>query len=149
MTRDLVCWSHPLDCRPLPFQYCDITLQRGTEFVPLDLDVVTGLQVHPECLGGSEGAGEAQDRARGDAALAVDNLVDPARRNTDVLRQAVLRELERHQRKVVADEAALQYCRKESTRGELEQSDDCVDHQDGLSIYLHCAPQLPGFILYF
>ena len=53
----------------------------GAQPVFLDLQVITGLQVHPEPLGGAEVPGQPQRGVRGNAALAVDDLVDPPGRD--------------------------------------------------------------------
>jgi hypothetical protein len=41
------------------------------------------MQVHPEPFRGTEVTGQAQRSVRADATLAMDDLVDPPRRNTD------------------------------------------------------------------
>jgi hypothetical protein len=84
MTRGLVCWSGGLDFQPLPLQYRHISLKRIAQFVALDLEVVSRLQTHPECLGSAEIPGEAQSGVCGDTALTMHNLVDaPGRRYCD------------------------------------------------------------------
>jgi len=65
----------------------------GAKMVLLDLEVVAGLQVEPEPVGGAEVAGQAQRGVRGDASLAVDDLVDPPWRDGDGDRQVVLGDL--------------------------------------------------------
>jgi hypothetical protein len=52
-------------------------MERGAEPVLFDLQVVAGLQVQPEPLGGAEIPGQPQRGVRGNAVLAVDDLVDP------------------------------------------------------------------------
>jgi len=56
-------------------------MRRGVEPVFLDLQVIAGLQVQPEPLAGAEVPGQPQRGIRGDAALAVDDLVDLASRD--------------------------------------------------------------------
>jgi len=60
-------------------------LQRISEPVFLDLQVIPGLQVDPEPLRGAEEPGQPQRRVRADAALAVHDLVDPPGRDPDLL----------------------------------------------------------------
>lgn len=53
------------------------------EPVALDFELVAALQVQPEPFAGAEVPGETQGRVGGDAALAVNDLVDPARGHAD------------------------------------------------------------------
>src|ERR1022692_1093974 len=52
-------------------------VEGGAEPVFLELEVVAGLEVHPESFRGAEVAGEPQRGVGGDAPLAVDDLIDP------------------------------------------------------------------------
>jgi len=70
-------------------------VEGGPELVLLDLEVVSGLQVEPEAGARAEVAGKAQGGVRGDPALAVDDLVDPAGREADRDCQPVLTHAER------------------------------------------------------
>ncbi|NYI93196.1 hypothetical protein HNR02_006571 [Amycolatopsis endophytica] len=63
--------------------------------VPRPLQVVPGLEAHPELVGRAEEPGQPQRGVRGDGALAVHDLVDPARRYVDEHGQLVLRDAER------------------------------------------------------
>src|SRR5215831_11085392 len=65
-------------------------LQRAAEPVLLHLQVIAGLQVDPEPLGGTEEPGQPQRRVGADPPLAVHDLVDPPGRNPDLLRHLVL-----------------------------------------------------------
>jgi hypothetical protein len=67
------------------------------EPVFLDLQVVAGLQVYPESLGGAEVPGQPQRGVCGDAALAVDDLVDPPGRDIYRLGQPVLANAQRRE----------------------------------------------------
>jgi hypothetical protein len=67
------------------------------EPVFLDLQVVAGLQVYPESLGGAEVPGQPQRGVCGDAALAVDDLVDPPGRDIYRLGQLVLANAQRRE----------------------------------------------------
>jgi hypothetical protein len=58
-------------------------VERWTKVVTLELEVVTCLQVDPEALAGAEEPRESQRGVRADSTLAVDDLVDPPRRNAD------------------------------------------------------------------
>ena len=69
----------------------------GAEVVLLDLEVVAGLQVEPEPVGGAEVAGQPQRRVGGDPTVAVGDLVDPARPDTDRDGEVVLGDLQRGQ----------------------------------------------------
>jgi hypothetical protein len=70
-------------------------IESRAEPVPCDLDVVTVLKIQPEALAGPEVPREPQSRVGGDAPFAVDDLVDPARRNADRYRYAMLSDLKR------------------------------------------------------
>jgi S-adenosylmethionine synthetase len=70
-------------------------LQRAAQPVLFHLEVVAGLQVQPEPLRGAEVPGQAQRGVRGDAPLAVDDLVDPPGRHVDRLGQLVLADSQR------------------------------------------------------
>lgn len=69
-------------------------LERRTKQIPFNFEVVTGLQVDPEALTRAEIPCEPQRRVGADPALAMNDLVDPARRDADRDRQAVLRDPE-------------------------------------------------------
>ena len=62
-------------------------IEGGAEVVLLDLQVIAGLQVEPEPVSSGEVAGQAQGGVGGDAALAVNDLVDPASGDADGDRQ--------------------------------------------------------------
>ena len=65
--------------------------------IPLNLEVVACLQVDPESITRAEESSEAQCGVRADPTLAVDDFVDPTRRNGDRDSQAMLRDPERLQ----------------------------------------------------
>lgn len=79
--------SHPL-CLTRADE--DLFFQSFPEAVLLHFQFVMGLQVEPEAFRGSEIARQPKTRVRGDRAFAVNNLVDTARRHTDILGQAIL-----------------------------------------------------------
>src|SRR5687767_7164759 len=60
------------------------------EPVLLDFEVITDLEIEPESLGGPKVPSQSQAGICGDAAGAADDFVDPARRDTGVLGQAIL-----------------------------------------------------------
>jgi hypothetical protein len=68
-----------------------------TKVVTLEFEVVPRLQVDPEAFTCAEEPCEPKCSVRADPALAVDDLVDPARRNADRDRQTVLGDPERLQ----------------------------------------------------
>jgi len=68
----------------------NLGFEAAVEAVFFDFEVVAGLEVEPEALGGAEVAGEAEGGVGGDGALAVDDLVDAAGWHGDVLGEAVL-----------------------------------------------------------
>ena len=70
-------------------------VQRAAQPVLFHLEVVAGLQVQPEPLRSAEVPGQAQRGVRGDAPLAVDDLVDPPGRDVDRLGQLVLADSQR------------------------------------------------------
>jgi len=59
----------------------------GTQFPICNSDVVLGLEVQPEPGLHAEEQSESKRGVRGDGALAIDQLADPARRNIDVRRK--------------------------------------------------------------
>ncbi len=59
--------------------------------VPLDLEVVVGLDVDPEAVVDAEGLGQAQGRLGRDGTLAPNDLADPRLGECGGLSQAVLR----------------------------------------------------------
>src|SRR3546814_7573956 len=59
------------------------------------LKVVVGLQTQPEALAGTQRQRHADSGVRGNAALAEDDFVDPARRDAHRARQRVLADAER------------------------------------------------------
>jgi hypothetical protein len=68
----------------------DFVVQAGTQTVLFYLEIISSLEVHPELLGHSKVAGETESRVGSDSALSVYDLVDPSRRDIDVLGQTVL-----------------------------------------------------------
>ena len=58
--------------------------------IALDLEVIARLKVQPEAIAGAEVAGEPKGRIGGDGAGPVDDLVDAAGRDADVVGQTVL-----------------------------------------------------------
>ena len=72
-------------------------VEGGAEVVLLDLEVVAGLQVEPEPVGGAEVARQPQRGVGCDPALAVDDLIDPSWRDTDRDGEVVLGDLQRGQ----------------------------------------------------
>jgi hypothetical protein len=68
----------------------DLVIESGSQPVLLDLKIVAGLEIHPKPLRGPEITGQTKRRIRGDGTLALDDLVDAPRGNTDVLCHAVL-----------------------------------------------------------
>jgi len=77
-------------------------LECRRESVALDFEVVASLEVQPKSLGGPEVPREAQRRVGADPTLAVDDLVDPTRWDSDRDGQLVLGDPERLQ--VLLDE---------------------------------------------
>ena len=69
-------------------------IERGAESVAFDLDVVAILEVQPEALAGAEVSCEPERRVGGDAAFAVDDLVDSSRWHAEGHRKAMLGDLE-------------------------------------------------------
>ena len=70
-------------------------VEDGGEAVAFGLEVVAGLQVHPEPFGGAEVACEPEGGIGADATLAVHDLVDASRRHPDGNGEAVLGDAER------------------------------------------------------
>jgi hypothetical protein len=58
---------------------------RGIEVPPRHLQIIVGLQVHPELRAVAEVQAEPQRRVRRDAPPIIDDLGDPVRRNADRL----------------------------------------------------------------
>jgi len=75
-------------------KWADLT-ERVSETLPLGLHVVVGLEVQPEVVAGTEVAGEAEGGVSSDPARAVDDFVDPPRRDTDGDGHTVLRDAQR------------------------------------------------------
>jgi hypothetical protein len=65
-------------------------LELGRESVARDFEVVASLEVEPESFGGPEAPSEPQRGVGADAPLAVNDLVDPSRRNSDRHRQRLM-----------------------------------------------------------
>jgi hypothetical protein len=57
----------------------NLLLEPTSEPILLDLELITGLNVQPEPLGGAGITGETEGGVGGDGPLLVDDLVDPAR----------------------------------------------------------------------
>src|ERR1700722_7139942 len=76
-------WAYAIGCGPQP--------------VFLDFKVVAGLQVHPEPLGSTEVASQAQCGVRANPPLAMNNLVNPPGRDTQFPGQLILAHVERPQ----------------------------------------------------
>jgi hypothetical protein len=70
-------------------------IEDRTERVPLDLEVVSSLQVDPELRRRTEVPTKSKGRVGRDATLSMDDLVDPPRRNVYVDGDTVLRDAER------------------------------------------------------
>src|SRR5260370_3046674 len=90
----------PLTLAGFP-QYLHFSQKSRPEPVPLDLKVVAHLEVEPKALGGAEEPRQAQGRVRRDRPLPVDNLIDPAWRHAQPLREAVLRQPQRAEKILV------------------------------------------------
>ena len=69
--------------------------QSGSEMVPLDLEVVAGLQIQPEPITRAEITREPQSTIRADGPGAMHDLVDPPRRHADIPGQSVLGQAKR------------------------------------------------------
>jgi len=65
------------------------------EVILLDFGVKAGLEVEPEAVGGAEVAGQSECGVGRDPALAVDDLVGPARGHADRDGESVLADLQR------------------------------------------------------
>src|SRR2546429_7923004 len=85
-------------------------VERIAEPVFLGFQVIPGLQMDPEPLGGAEEAGQPQRRVRADAALAVHDLVDPPGRDPDLLGQLVLAHRKRLEELLQQDLAWMHRC---------------------------------------
>ena len=80
-----------------PAQYGHFLSQPTAQAIILDLQVVPGLKIQPKPGRRAEVAREPESRIGRDTSVSVHDLVDPARRNAQVPRHPVLRELERLQ----------------------------------------------------
>ena len=60
-----------------------------------DLEIIARLKAEPKAVARPEVACQTKGRIRGDRPGAMDDLVDPARRHTDVLGEPVLRNAQR------------------------------------------------------
>ena len=78
-------------------------VEPAAEQIALQLQIVAGLEIHPELRRGAEVAPEAQCGIRRNAALAEHNLVDAPRRDADIGRKPVLRDAERLQKFLAQD----------------------------------------------
>jgi len=73
-----------------PGQYGNLLLQSVSQAIPFDFQVVPALQIQPEAIAGLEVARQAKSGVCSDRAQAMDNLVDPARGDVQVLRGPLL-----------------------------------------------------------
>jgi len=71
-------------------EYLYFCLDPSVEPVLLSLEIESARQVQPEALGELEVAGEAKSRVGADRPLPMDDLIDPPRRDADVLGQLML-----------------------------------------------------------
>jgi hypothetical protein len=76
---------------PCIAQWPDVIKDRAKAIL-LDLKVVSRLEIQPESVRRPEEAGKTQGRISGDAPLAMDDLVDSPRRNSNLLSQPILAE---------------------------------------------------------
>lgn len=65
-------------------------IEHGAELILLVFKVIAGLEIDPESLARAEVLGESQRGVRRDPSLAMDDLINPARRHSDLHCQAVL-----------------------------------------------------------
>src|SRR6478672_2899227 len=69
----------------------DLLREARAEVIALDLEVIARLEIQPKAIAGAEVAREPKGRIGGDGACSVDDLVDAAGRDADVVGQPVLR----------------------------------------------------------
>jgi hypothetical protein len=81
----------------------DFFLEPAAKTILFDLQIVTGLKVQPETLGGTEVSRKAKRGVGCDRTLAMNDLVDSTRRHADVGRQPILREAQRFQKLLEKD----------------------------------------------
>jgi len=93
LSTALIC--HPVVTRAA-LERLDV-IECASKAVLFDLEVVAGLKVEPEPVGGREEAGQPQRGVGRDPALAVDDLVDPPPGDTDGDSQPVLGDLQRNE----------------------------------------------------
>lgn len=68
----------------------DLFFESAAQTIPLDIEVVLYLEVQPELLGRAEEARQPQGGIGRDRSLPMDDFVDPARWNADLLGEPVL-----------------------------------------------------------
>src|SRR2546425_550126 len=102
----------PGERRLFLFQDPHLALQSMTNAVLGHLDVVSRLKIQPESLRNAEISGQAYSRVRRDGALALNDLVDAASRNGDLLGELILRDVQRS-KELLHEDLAWQ------SRGEL------------------------------
>ena len=90
-----------------PVEHDDLLFETISQAIPLRFQVVVGLQVEPELFGSPKVTCEAQGRVCGHGARSVDDLVDSAWRNADILREAVLGYAESSQKVLEQDLARV------------------------------------------
>src|SRR5690606_15655064 len=84
-------------------EHRDFLAQPWPEAVAFHLEVVAHLEVQPELVARAEVSRQAESRIRGDRSRTVNDLVDPPSRDADLLRQPILRELERLEELLLED----------------------------------------------
>src|SRR3546814_13546350 len=89
------------------------------------LKVVVGLQTQPEALAGTQRQRHADGGVRGNAALAEDDFVDPARRDAHRARQRVLADAERAEELLLKDFTGMDIGRSEERRVGKEGGSTC------------------------
>src|SRR5947209_8729450 len=71
-------------------EYANFLFELGAQMITLNLEIVPRLQIEPEAIARAKVPGQAEGLVCGDGSRAVHNLVNPPRRHTDVLGQAIL-----------------------------------------------------------
>src|SRR5918996_4697594 len=89
----------------------DLLLDPLPDSAGLHIKVVLGLKIQPEPLGGSEVSSQPERSVGRDRASAMDDLVDPARRNQDVLGEAILTDTHRDQELLQEDLPRMDRCK--------------------------------------
>jgi hypothetical protein len=89
------------------------------EPIAFQLQLVGGLEIEPEALGRSKEPRQAQCRVRRDGPLIEHDLVDPARRNSQVLGQTVLGQLKGLQEILQQDLPRMYWCQSASAHRAL------------------------------